>query len=178
MEIGIFSLFALSRKRILHVLTTVTNKNISWQSNRSEGIGFLKLSARLTLHQRRVPITSTDASHDELFTFRQVTCSEVRSIISSMPTNRSPGPDEISMRVIKDGLPVILGPLTTIINCSLATSTFPEAWKNAEIIPLLKEGNHEVASKNRPLSLLAVASKVCERVALTQFGSYLLKNKH
>ena len=95
-----------------------------------------------------------------------------------MPTNKSPGPDKISMRVIKDCLPVILGPLTTIINCSLAKSTFPDAWKNAEIIPFLKEGNHEVALNNRPLSLRAVASKVCERVALDQFGSYLLKNKH
>ena len=60
MEIGFFSLFALSRKRTLHVLTTVTNKNMTWQSNRSVGIGFLKLSARLTLHQRRVSVAIFD----------------------------------------------------------------------------------------------------------------------
>jgi hypothetical protein len=46
--------------------------------------------------------------------------------------------------LLKDCLPVILGPLTEIINCSLRTSTFPLAWKKAELIPIHKEGDHEV----------------------------------
>ncbi|CAB4007162.1 Hypothetical predicted protein [Paramuricea clavata] len=50
-------------------------------------------------------------------------------------------------------------------------------WKEAEVIPLLKDGNHEEASNNRPLSLLTFLSKICEKVALKQFGSYLMKNK-
>jgi hypothetical protein len=80
------------------------------------------------------------------------------------------------MRVIKDCLHVILEPLTSIINRSLTTSEFPDAWKIAELIPLLKEGDHEVPSNNRPLSLLNVASKVCERVVLDQFSCYLMEN--
>ena len=79
----------------------------------------------------------------------------------------------ISTDIIKDCLPVILGPLTDIINTSFASSTFPSDWKIAEIIPLLKEGDHEVASNNRPLSFLVATSKVCERIALQQFSSYL-----
>ena len=70
----------------------------------------------------------------EPFTFYSVTCTEVQRIILSMPSNKSPGLDKISMRVIKDSLPVILGPLTDIVNSSFATSTFPEAWKIAEVI--------------------------------------------
>lgn len=73
-------------------------------------------------------------------------------------------------------MPVILGPLTVIINCSLSTSTFPTAWKRAEVIPLLKEGDHEVASDNRPLSLLAVTSKVCEKIVLDQFTASVTDN--
>ena len=53
------------------------------------------------------------------------------------------------------------------------TSTFPDLWKIAEVIPLLKEGDHEIASNNRLLSLLEVVSKVCEKVVLNQFSSYL-----
>ena len=87
-----------------------------------------------------------------------------------------PGPDKISIRVIKDSLPVILRPLTDIINNSFAASTFPEAWKTTEVIPLLKDGDHEVPANNRPLSLLTVASKVCERIALQQFNSYLQRH--
>ena len=88
----------------------------------------------------------------------------MQCIITSMPSNKSPGSDKISMRIIKDCVQVILGPLTDIINNSFTTSIFPESWKIAEIIPLLKEGDHEVASNNRPLSMLKVLSKICEKL--------------
>ena len=58
----------------------------------------------------------------------------------SMLSNKSPGPDIVSMN----------GPVTNIINCSFATSVFPDEWKLAEVIPILKDGDHEVASNNRP----------------------------
>jgi hypothetical protein len=37
----------------------------------------------------------------------------------------------------------------------------------------LKDGDHEIAGNNRPISLLPVLSKTCERVTLEQFSSYL-----
>ena len=49
--------------------------------------------------------------------------------------------------------------------------------KLAEVIPLLKDGGHEVASNNRPLPLLNTVSKICERAVLNQFNSYLTRNK-
>ncbi|CAB3999650.1 Hypothetical predicted protein [Paramuricea clavata] len=53
------------------------------------------------------------------------------------------------------------------------TSTFPDLSTISEVIPLLKEEDHEIASNNRPLSLLEVVSQVCEKVVLNQFSSYL-----
>jgi hypothetical protein len=41
------------------------------------------------------------------------------------------------------------------------------------MIPLLKEGDHEVAANNRPLSMLKVLSKICEKAALNQFSGFL-----
>ncbi|CAB4019771.1 Hypothetical predicted protein [Paramuricea clavata] len=111
-------------------------------------------------------VNRTDNSYSEendRFSFTPVYCSEIRNIILAMPSNKSPGKDKVSMRVIKHSLPVILGPLTDIINCSLSSSSFPIAWKEAEVIPLLKDGNHEEASNNRPLSLLTFLSKICEK---------------
>ncbi|CAB4008198.1 Hypothetical predicted protein [Paramuricea clavata] len=92
-----------------------------------------------------------------------------------MPSNKSPGADKTSIRIIKDCLPVILGPLTDNINNSFTTSALPESWKIAEIIPLLKEGGHEVAANSRPLSMLKVLSKICEKVALNQFSDFLIR---
>ena len=78
------------------------------------------------------------------------------------------------------GLPVILGPLTDIINASLTSSEFPQSSKEAEVIPLIKEGDHELPSNNRPLSLLMtliVVSKICEKVVLCQFTTILFHNE-
>ena len=45
-------------------------------------------------------------------------------------------------------------------DCSILTGTFPKKWKEAEVIPILKDIDHEEAANNRSLSLLTVASKV------------------
>jgi hypothetical protein len=91
----------------------------------------LNISAELEPQNSRSELFST-----ELFKFTPVTCTKVQRIITTMPSNKSPGPDKISMWIIKDCLPVILGPLTDIINNSFTTSAFPESWKIAEIMRL------------------------------------------
>ena len=109
----------------------------------------------------------------EQFAFHTVECKQIQDIISAMPTNKAPGIDKISMRVVKDSLPVILPTLTSIINASFVTGTFPSLWKMAEVTPIPKEGDHEKPNNNRPVSLLPTLSKVCEKVALNQFMAFL-----
>ena len=75
---------------------------------------------------------TTRTSSEELFNFTPFTCTQVEHIVSSMTSNKSPGLDKVGMRILKDCLPVILGLLTDTINCSLATSTFPNSWKASE----------------------------------------------
>ena len=97
------------------------------------------------------PVILREHISHEKFQLSPVFCTDIKRIIMSMPSNKSPGPDKVSMNVLKDCLPVVLGPITNIINCSFATSVFPDEWKLAEVIPILKDGDHEVASNNRPL---------------------------
>ena len=80
--------------------------------------------------------SSVADSATSTFSFQPVSCNEVKRIILTMPSNKSPGFDKVSMKVIRDSLPVVLGPL-----CSFITSTFPDEWKNAEVIFLLKDGD-------------------------------------
>ena len=109
----------------------------------------------------------------EQFTFPSVECKQVEDIINAMPSNKAPGIDKVPTRVIKECLPIILPIVTSIINASLSSSTFPGIWKTAEITPIPKQGNHELPNNNRPISLLPALSKVCERVAHNQFVTYL-----
>ena len=111
------------------------------------------------------------------FTFRTVECSEIEHIVNSMPTGKAPGIDKISLRVIKDCLPAILPTLTSIISNSLTSGIFPFVWKTAEVIPIHKQSDHEKPENNRPISLLPILSKICERTVLNQFMPYLVLNK-
>ena len=116
-------------------------------------------------------------AESEQFVLQTVESKQVHDIINSMPTNKSPGIDKISMQVVKDSLPAILPMITSIFNASLTSSVFPSAWKMAEITPIPKEGDHKQANNNRPISLLPTLSKVCEKVVLNQVVSYLDINK-
>ena len=91
--------------------------------------------------------------------------------------NKSSGIDKIPVRVIKDSLPVTLPVITSLINVSFTRGIFPRSWKLAVVSPILKDGNHEEPNNNRPISLLPILSKVCERVALNQIMLYLMSNE-
>ena len=110
------------------------------------------------------------------FSFRPMEQCEIEKIILSMPTGKAPGADKTPLRVIKDCLPIVLPSLTSIINTCFMTETFPSLWKMAEVTPILKNGDHEKANNNRPISLLPILSKICEKAALNQFLPYLVSN--
>ena len=114
---------------------------------------------------------------EEKFNFRAVSSHEIRRAVMSLSSNKAPGFDKVTMSVIKDALPCILPVLTDTVNRSLLPSVFPSAWKISEVIPLLKDGDHEIPNNNRPVSLLPAASKICERVALNQLMTYMTTKK-
>ena len=63
---------------------------------------------------------------DQQFKSKPVTCAVIRRTIMARPKNKSPGADKSSMGVIKDCLPVILGPLTNLTNSFLMLGKFPD----------------------------------------------------
>ena len=76
-----------------------------------------------------------------------------------------------------DGLSATLPVITSLINASLTRGIFPRSWKLVVVSPILKDGNHEEPNNNRPISLLPILSKVCERVGLNQITPYLMSNE-
>ena len=74
----------------------------------------------------------------------------------------------------------ILGSASTSLTFALSTisgelelSIFPRAWKKAEVVPHLKEGDHEVPDNHRPISFLPVLFKVAAKLVLQQCTSFL-----
>ena len=110
-----------------------------------------------------------------LFEFQSVTDEEVQTIIRSLPSNKAPGLDKVTARVLKDSLPATLSVITSLINSSFSSKTFAQVWKLPEVIPLVKSGDADEPSDTRPISL-PIVSKVCKRAAHSQFVNFLHQN--
>ena len=79
------------------------------------------------------------------------------------------------MSYLKDfsGFFYLLGiPLTEVINSSIKQGAFPEQWKEAIVVPLLKKGDPKDPKNYRPVSCLPAASKVLEKVVCVQLTRY------
>ena len=67
-----------------------------------------------------------------------VTPEVVASKINNMKENKSPGVDGISPKMLKETVEQISTPLAHVFNMSLQERIVPLEWKEANIIPLLK----------------------------------------
>ena len=118
---------------------------------------------------------STNVS-PELFVLHQVTENQVEKVIRRLPSNKAPGIDKISSRILKYSLPSTLTTITRIVNNSFVTNTFARAWKTAEVTPILKCGNPDVPNNYRPISLFPIVSKITERLVHGQLMKHLIRN--
>ncbi len=83
--------------------------------------------------------------------------------INSMSTTKATGLDQISVRILKICVNEIADSLADLINKSIETSTFPELWKIARVNPIHKSGLKTSEENYRPISILPIISKICER---------------
>jgi hypothetical protein len=94
-------------------------------------------------------------------------CSENQTIINSLHSEKSSGYDLITVLILKSLPPIGIKYLTQLFNSALFLGYFPDQWKVAQIILLLKPGKSPYALQSyRPISLLPVVSKVFEKLLL------------
>ena len=98
------------------------------------------------------------------FTFQEVSNVEVSKVLHSLKSRKKGGLNQIPAFIYKILEPVILNPLTHIINRSLSTHKFPDKWKQSLSIPIFKSGAKNLASNYRPISLLPILSQVLEKI--------------
>ncbi|GFV50517.1 probable RNA-directed DNA polymerase from transposon X-element [Trichonephila clavipes] len=103
--------------------------------------------------------------------------SELVTYIKKIKIKKSSGRDGITNKMIKN-LPLItVFQITNIINNMFKLRYFPNAWKTAVVIPILKPGeNPKLADSHRPISLLPILSKLAEKIISARLNNYLERN--
>jgi len=93
-----------------------------------------------------------------------ITRNGVEKLLQSLNPHKSPGPDGISPKILKE-LSAELAPiLTRIFAYSLNTGTIPEDWRKANVSPIYKKGNRYSAENYRPISLTCICCKLLEHI--------------
>lgn len=107
----------------------------------------------------------------------KITCDEVEKKLDGLKIGKSPGPDGIHPRVLKELSPVISTPLSIIYQKSVEEGTVPLSWKVGHVTPIFKKGDKHSAANYRPVSLTSVACKVMESVVRSKIMTHMFKNQ-
>jgi hypothetical protein len=93
---------------------------------------------------------------------------DITKELNNLNTSKAPGPDGVSTRVLKECRTELAEPIKNLFNQSVETSTLPNEWKTANVVPIHKKGPKTEVSNYRPVSLLPIISKVLERCILNK----------
>ena len=81
------------------------------------------------------------------------------------------------VRMLKDECHILAKPLTDLMNRSLAEGSIPAKRKHATVTPIFKSGSKIYPSNYRPISPLAIFSKILERVVHRMVYVYVQENE-
>ena len=111
------------------------------------------------------PITSHSTINTPI---EPVSIGEVKSLIKQLDTSKSTSTEDFPTWVTKLTVEDICIPITDIINCMLSTSTYPDKWKSAQVVPVPKTSQPTHCKVYRPISLLYRLGKLSEQVIVNK----------
>ena len=97
--------------------------------------------------------------------------------LMGLKADKSPEPDGLHPRVLKEVAPEIVDALMIIFQCSIDSGSVPVDWRVANVIPLFKKGAREKTGNYRSLSLTSVVGKMLESIIKEVITAHLDSSK-
>ena len=96
----------------------------------------------------------------------QITIRQIREAVNRIAPDKSPGPDEISNRVLKNTLPVIEHHLQALMQASIRLGHFPKPFKHTTTVVLRKPSKPDYTKVKayRPIALENTLGKIMESI--------------
>ena len=90
--------------------------------------------------------------------------SRVKNLLDNLNVNKAMGPDKINGRVLKNCSNSLSTPLSIMFDKCYRTSSIPDEWKAALVVPVHKKGSKSNVENYRPISLTCIIIKIMERI--------------
>ena len=104
-----------------------------------------------------------------------ITSEEVCLALQSLDPNKAPVPDSLHPKILKECAEEFAQSLCFLFSKSLCVGLLPDDWKRANVTPVFKKGVKSEIPNYRPISLLSIVSKVCEKCVLNHLLPGLLE---
>ena len=118
-----------------------------------------------------------DSRTENLIDKVKVTEKQMSQALKNLNGTKSPGPDEIHPRILKELHVELAKPLTVLFNNSILESKIPVEWKIAEVRPIFKKGDKSQAGNYRPVSLTSIVCKLFEGFIRDALYDHLVENE-
>lgn len=107
-----------------------------------------------------------------------LTSDEVKDAIWRIGPNKAPGKDGLTAAILRKSWPIVKQLLTRLYDRCLENSFFPDCWKDAEVVVLLKGKDKDQTEPKsyRPVSLLPTLGKVLETLIISRLKAEISSN--
>ncbi|GBN99181.1 hypothetical protein AVEN_64473-1 [Araneus ventricosus] len=115
---------------------------------------------------------------DKISAFDLITEEEIISIFEDCKNDKSPGPDEPTMGIIKEIFFDNKSLFINLLNLCLYKGIFPKVWKRETNVALIPKSGKDLRLPNnyRPICLLPVWGKVLDKILAQRLSYFLEQN--
>ena len=92
----------------------------------------------------------------------EISRADVLKLLNKINANKSPGPDGIHGKILKNCAISLAYPLSQLFNSSFKTGIIPDQWKSANIVPVFKKYDKSNVENYRSISLTCLTMKIFE----------------
>ena len=97
----------------------------------------------------------------------------MEKLLSNIKTNKAAGPHKIPNTFLKETASELAPVLSSIFNQSMTTGVLPDDWLTANVSPVFKKGDRNLAVNYRPVSLTCVCGKLLEHIVVKHILKHL-----
>ena len=109
--------------------------------------------------------------------YAEITIEEMKKLLLSSKCDKSPGPDELHPKILKECAEELATPMKIMFDLTMKNGKIPEEWKKAEVKAIYKKkGSRKDPSNYRPVSLTSVVCKLMEKVIKNHLNLHLKNN--
>ena len=115
-------------------------------------------------------------SFKEWLSNMEITREEIKKKILQLKISKTPGPDGLHPRLLKEMAQQISQSLETIFQLSLKDGKVPTDWKQGEFTAIHKKGSRRTAGNYRPVSLTCLLCKIMESLVRETIIDHMREN--